>query len=245
MRHVCLVLLLLLAGCSVFEKPLPKQPEAPTDGAVMSKVGSDMDKVDGRVAAAVTVAVENKDKPAVVEAEGKVALSYLPVPSPADVAYARQRANAQDAKAYAEAEAYGKKLLARIDASWAKMEADQKEAKRVSDLKDARIKELAAEIERVKKEASRNIFSLTGAGLVAAGALACAFASVRIGIPLMLAGAFAAAVPYMLDSEWFPWVAGSSIALFVGIGLYLFWERFHKKPIAEVKGTDINLPPNP
>lgn len=249
MRSHALLLLLVLTGCSVFEKPLPKQPEAPTDGGVMTKVGADLDKVDGRVAAAVTVAKEQADKPDVVRAETGVALSYLPTPSPADVAYARERAAkvgtpGADAE-YKAAQEYGRKLLARIDSHWARMEADQKEAKRVSDLKDARIVELGKEIERVKKEASRNIFSLLGAGLIAVGALACAFASVRIGIPLMLAGAFAAALPYVLDSEWFPWVAGSAIVLFVGFGLYLFWERFHKKPIAEVKGDDVNLPPTP
>ena len=238
--------ILLLVGCSHTEKPLPKQPEAPTDGGVMTKVGNDLDKVDGRVAAAVTVAKEQADKPDVVRAEAGVALSYLPIPSEADVAFARQRAAKADAKDYAAAQDYGKKLLARIDSQWARMEADQREAKRVSDLKDARIVELGREIERVRKEASRNIFSLLGAGLIAAGALACAFASVRIGIPLMMAGAFAAAVPYILDSVWFPWLAGSAIVVFAGVGLFLFWERFHKKPIAEVKGepADIN-PPTP
>lgn len=246
MRSKALLLLLVLTGCSVFDKPLPKQPEAPTDGGVMTKVGADLDKVDGRVAAAVTVARENSDKPAVVKAETGVALSYLPIPSEADVAFARQRAAKADAADYKAAEEYGKKLLARIDSQWARMEADQREAKRVSDLKDARIVELGKEIERVKKEASRNIFSLLGAGLIAAGALACAFASVRIGIPLMMAGAFAAAVPYILDSVWFPWLAGSAIVIFAGVGLYLFWERFHKKPVAEVKAdpADIN-PPTP
>jgi hypothetical protein len=143
---------------------------------------------------------------------------------------------------YEAAIAYGRNLLARIDANWAKMEADQAEAKRVSQLKDARIVELQKEVEQVKKDAARNIWTLTGAGLVAAGALACAFASVRIGIPLMLAGAFAGSLPYILDSAWFPWVAGSVIVLFAGLGLYLYWERFHKAPIAVIKADNDEQP---
>lgn len=233
---------LLLVGCSSGKAPIPPQPDAPTDGGVVNKVGAELDKVDGRVAAAVTVARANAEKPDVVRAETTVALAYLPKPSEADVAFAEKRAAANDEKAYAEAVAYGKKLLARIDASWANMEAQQKEAARISALKDKRIQDLTEEVVRIKQEASRNTWTLTGAGLVVAGALACAFASVRIGIPLMLAGAFAAAVPHILESTWFPWVAGSAIVLFAGIGLFLFWERFHKKPIAVVTGEP---PSNP
>lgn len=227
MRLLALTLLLVLAGCAHGEKPLPKQPEAPTEGGVMSKVGEQQDKADQRVAAAVTVARDNADKPEVVKAETGVALSYLPKPSEGDLAFARQRAAKADQKAYAEAEAYGKKQLDKLNADWAKMEADQKEAKRVSDLKDARIVELQKEVEQVKKDAARNIWTLTGAGLVVAGALACALASVRFGIPLLIGGAFAGSLPFVLESKWFPWVAGTTIALFAGFGLYLFWERFH------------------
>ena len=224
MRHAFLVLLLLLAGCSHTEKPLPKQPEAPTDGGVMTKVGADLDKVDGRVAAAVTVARENADKAAVVKAETGVALSYLPIPSEAEVAYARQRAAKADAKAYAEAEAYGKKLLASIDAQWAKMEADQKEAKRVSDLKDARIAELAVEIERVKKDQAAQTWTWVGALLAVAGALALAFLGPKAGISLLLGGAFCGAVPFIIDSPAFIWTAVGTAVGTAGLGLWWLFD---------------------
>jgi hypothetical protein len=244
MRPLLVICLALLTGCGMLPKSpeLPKQPDAPTKPDNMTTVGEQIDKSDSRVAAAVTVAQRNADKPEVVKAETAVALSYLPKPSEGDVAYAAARAAKNDAKEYEAAIAYGKTLLAKIDANWAKMEADQAEAKRVSQLKDARIVELQKEVEQVKKDAARNIWTLTGAGLVAAGALACAFASVRIGIPLMLAGAFAGSLPYILDSQWFPWVAGSVIVLFAGLGLYLYWERFHKAPIAVIKGDTDEQP---
>jgi hypothetical protein len=121
----------------------------------VAKVGKDLDKVDGRVAAAITVANENADKAAVVRAETGVALSYLPVPAPSDVEYARRRVARSDAKEYAEAQAFGRKLVAQIAGDWAGLEAQQKEAKRVSDLKDARLAAQGQEIERLNKEVVR------------------------------------------------------------------------------------------
>ena len=116
-----LVIALCLTGCSTSRPALPEQPNAPTDTAIVQAVGKDWDKIDQKVAASVAIARENKDKPAVVEAETTVALSYLPSPSPEELALARQRAARSDQKDYADAVAYGKKLLAKIDADWAKV----------------------------------------------------------------------------------------------------------------------------
>jgi hypothetical protein len=237
MRLALVIASIALTGCGMLSgsKPeLPKQPDAPTSTAIVEKVGAQQDKIDGRVAAAVAVASESADKPAVVKSELSVASAYLPQPSQGDLAFARQRAAKADAKDYADAVAYGKKLLASIDANWAKMEADTAEAKRVSGLKDARIEELQKEIVKVRQEASRNIFTLLGAGLIAAGALACAFVSFRIGGPLIICGAFAGAVPFIIESPWFPWVSGGTAILMVGIGCFLIWERYIKAPIAVV-----------
>ena len=237
MRAVLLILLLVLAGCASSEKPpVPKQPEAPTDGGIVTKVGTQLDKVDGRVAAAVTVARENAEKPEVVKAETSVALSYLPVPSEGDVAFARQRAAKADQKDYKAAEEYGKKLLAKINADWAKMEADQKEAKRVSDLKDRRIEELAAEIERVKKDHAEQTWTWVGAGLAVIGALTTAFLGPKIGIPLLLGGAFCGSVPFIIGSPYFLWVAIGTAAIASGLGLWWVWDKVRDA---------VNKPTNP
>lgn len=234
MRSIILGLsvLLLSTGCCLFTKgdpkdaPLPKQPAAPTDAGIVATVGKDLDKVDGRVAAAVTVARENADKsPAVVKAETGVALSYLPAPQPGDLAFARQRAATMDEKAYKEAEEYGRKLLARVEAKWVEMEAQQKEAKRVSDLKDARIVELAKEIDRVRKEASRNIWTLAGVGIAVVGALATAFASPKLGVPLLACGAAIGAFPFVVESEYFSWIAGGSLFVFAALGIWVVWDK--------------------
>ena len=220
-----LVIALCLTGCATSSDPLPKQPDAPTNPDIVASVGKDWDKIDGRVAAAVKVARENKDKPAVVEAETGVALSYLPNPSEGDVAFARQRAAKADQKDYAEAVAYGKKLLAKIDADWAQVEASQKRAFEISQLKDARIAELTAEVERVKAEASKNIWTMAGVGCALLGALSMVWAGPKVGIPLLLSGAAIGAFPVIADSEWFSLTVITAIGLALCLGLWYLWDK--------------------
>jgi hypothetical protein len=46
-------------------------------------------------------------------------------------------------------------------------------------------------------------WTLVGAGLAVIGALTTAFMGPRIGIPLLLCGAFCGSVPFIIDSPWF------------------------------------------
>jgi hypothetical protein len=218
-----LVIALCLTGCAAFNPPLPVQPDAPTSEAVVQTLGKEWDKADQKVAASITIAREMADKPDVVRGETTVALAYLPPASPEELALARQRANnPADQKAYGDAVEYGRKLLAKIDADWAKVEAQQKEALRVSQLKDARIKELIAEVERVKQEASKNIWTLTGAGLAVIGALAFAFGGgPRVGLPLLLCAGFCGALPHIIDSPAFLWIGIGTAA--IAAGLFIWW----------------------
>jgi hypothetical protein len=209
---------ILLSACSTTKTPDPA-PAPPVDD--LAKVGEKIDKSDSRVAAAVTVAVENSDKPEVVKAEGKVALAYLPTPTATDVEFARARALKNDQKAYQAQMDYATKMKAEVDKMWAKAEADAKKSKAdIQALKDENAR-LTAEIERIKKESSRDIWTLTGAALVVLGGAACAFASIRIGIPIILAGAFAGAVPYIIDSQYFEWTAAGT--LLCGASLAVWW----------------------
>ena len=228
----------MLAGCSTTPS-LPKQPDAPTSESIVSTVGKEWDKADQRVAAAVTIARENAEKPEVVKAETTVALSYLPQALPEELALARQRAGKADQKDYAEAVAFGKNLLAKIDADWAKMESSQREAKRVSELKDARIKELESEIQRVKQEASQNIWTITGTALVVIGGLCCAFASVRAGVTIILTGMLCGAVPFIIESEYFGIIAGSTLAIGAGLGIWWLWDKVRDS----VHSNDDQTPP--
>lgn len=216
---------ILLAGCSSKPDAIPPQPDSPTSSTNVAKLESVIDTRSSKVAAAVTVVKENAGKPEVVKSESDVALSYLPTPSPGDVALARQRAGKADQKDYDEAVKFGKTLLASIDEARVKMETDRREAARVSALKDARIAELTKEIETIKKDAANNIWTLTGAGLVVVGGLACAFSSVRIGIPIIVCGAFAGSLPFFFDSPYFVIIATVTLAVCAGLGLWWAYDR--------------------
>jgi hypothetical protein len=71
------------------------------------------------------------------------------------------------------------------------------------------------------KKSSLFVWTITGALLVVIGSIACAFSSIRVGIPIILAGAFAGCLPYVLESEYFSWVAGST--LLAGGSIAVWW----------------------
>ena len=223
MRFALAICVSLLAnGCASIRPAIPEQPNAPTSEAVVATVSKQWDQADQKVAASVSIAREMADRPDIVRSETSVALSFLPPVEAGELAVARARAIKADPKEAADAQAFGKKLLAQIDTSWLRVVADQKEAHRVSQLKDARIVELTAEIESVKAQASKDIWSLTGAGLAIVGALAFAFGGgPRVGLPLLLCGGFCGALPHIIDSPAFLWVSISTAA--IASGLFLWW----------------------
>jgi hypothetical protein len=227
-RLLLVIALVALAGCKSgkpLDAPLPKQPDAPTKPDAVATLGKDLDKTDHRVASALVAIEKNADKPKVVVAESRLAQSYLPAPPEADVAFAMARATKADPIDYARQMAFGRQLATAITKAWERLEADQAEAKRVSGLKDARIVELQAEVERVKSEASKNIWSLLGAGLFAVGALTTAFLGPRLGVPLLACAALAGSVPFIYDSPAFMWVAIGTAAIASGLSLWWLYDK--------------------
>jgi hypothetical protein len=222
MRLSLVIGLLMISGCSTAPAPLPIQPTAPTDSKNLSTLGEEIDISENRVAASLVAIERNADKPAVVTAEAKLGQAYLARPSEGDIAFALARASAADPAAYAKQAEYGKRLLAAVDSKWTRLEADQKEALRVSALKDQRIAELTKQIERVKAQASKDIWSITGAGLAVIGALAFSFGGgPRVGLPILLCAGFCGALPHIIDSPAFLWVSISTAA--IASGLFLWW----------------------
>ena len=225
MRYL-LVISLLMAGCATSPKALPEQPLGPTSPSVVATVSKQWDTADAKVSAAISIAKENADKPAVVRSETAVALSFLPPPEPGELAIARARAaNPADRKTYDQAEAYGKRLLAQIDTSWLKVQNDTFEAARVSQLKDARIVELTKAVEQAKKDAASNLWTLAGIAVAVLGAVAMVFAGPRIGGSLLLSGAAIGAFPLIVDSQYFSYIVGVSLALAACLGIYWLWDR--------------------
>jgi hypothetical protein len=225
MRLALAIVLLVLAGCSSKPAPLPVQPAGPTKPDVVSSLGKDLDKTDHRVASALVAIERNADKPKVVVAESRLAQSYLPQPPEADVAFAMARATKADPIDYQKQMAYGRTLATAVNRAWERLEADQAEAKRVSQLKDARIVELQKEVERVKKDMSAQTWTLVGAGLAVVGALCLAFLGPRVGLPLLLCGAFCGSVPFIIDSPWFEYAAGATLVTSCGLGLWWLTDK--------------------
>jgi hypothetical protein len=239
-----------MTGCSLFRKPdapLPVQPEAPTKESVVTTLGKDLDKTDHRVGAALVAIERNADKPKVVVAESRLAQSYLPVPPEADVAFSLARAakagTPQGDIDYAKQMEFGRKLATAVNRAWERLEADQAEAKRVSGLKDARIVELTKEVERVKKDKSAQAWTLAGVGLAVVGALTTAFLGPRIGIPLLLSGAFCGSVPFIIDSPYFEWIAGGTLLAVSGLGLWWLTDKVRDSVNADPrKDAEISTP---
>jgi len=201
-----------LVGCATLsEPPLPQQPPAPTSQGVVTAVVETQDKVDGKVAAAVVIAREanTANKPAVVDSELGVALSFLDKPSDGDLALARQRAEKASPADYEAARKFAKGLVATLDAAQAKLQADEKEAARVSQLKDVRIAALTADLARAKAEGPRNMVVAVGAVcFLAALTMGLIGQYVRAGVAAVI-GTFISALPLLFDSHWFLPVLGS------------------------------------
>lgn len=227
MRLLLVIAALAMAGCSLFRKadePLPVQPPAPTKPDVVATLGKDLDKTDHRVASALVAIERNADKPKVVVAESRLAQSYLPQPPEADVAFAVARAAKADPIDYARQMEFGRKLATAVNKAWEKLEAQQAEALRVSQLKDARIAELQKEVERVKKDKAAQLWTMAGVGVAVIGALATAFASPKVGVPLLLCGGAIGAFPFVVDSPWFAWIAGAFAAVLAVLGIWVAWD---------------------
>jgi hypothetical protein len=241
MRLLLVIAVLALTGCSLFRKgdaePLPVQPPGPTKPDVVATLGKDLDKTDHRVGAALVAIERNADKPKVVVAESRLAQSYLPPPPPADIAFAEARAAKGSEVDYSKQMAFGRQLATAVTKAWEKLEAQQAEALRVSQLKDARIVELTKEVEAVRKEASRNIWTLAGAGLAVLGAVTTAFAGPRIGLPLLACGAAMGAFPFVVESPHWDLIVTVTLSLGACLLIWVAWDyardRVNAKPPQE------------
>ena len=237
-----LVIALCLTGCSTSPDPLPKQPDAPTTKAVVTTLGADLDKTDHRVASALVAIERNATSPKVVVAESRLAQSYLPAPPEGDVAFALARASKADPIDYKKQMEFGRKLATAVTLAWEKLEADQKEALRVSQLKDARIVELTKAVEQAKKDAAEQTWSWIGGALAVAGALCTAFLSPKIGLPLIGCGMLCGAVPFIIESEYFGIIVGTTLSVASALLLYLLFDWVRDKSKASDK-PDEQPPP--
>jgi hypothetical protein len=178
------------------------------------------------VAAAVTVARENADKPDVVKAETGVALAYLPKPDAQTLDYVRARVARANPEEYKRAEDAGRKLLAVIDANFAKAEADALKNKAALDNANKQITALKAEVESVRTEGIRNAFAV-GAGICFLAALAMGLLGQYLRASVaFLVGAGVGGLPYLFASPYFLPGVGGLVLLVVA----LVWLHIRKRP---------------
>lgn len=220
-----IVLAFVLVGCSSRTEKLPEALPAPK-GVELDKVGKDLDVIDSRVAAAVTVAREanTAGKPAVVESELSIASSYLPKAAENDVAFARQRS---EKASPAEYEAQRRKAAEKqkaLEAEWANLEKQVAANKAAIVARDARIAELTAELDRVKKEASANLWTMAGVATAVLGAVAVALGRVKAGASLIACGAAIGAFPFIIDSPYTTYIVAGTMGCFALLGIWLAWD---------------------
>jgi hypothetical protein len=73
--------------------------------------------------------------------------------------------------------------------------------------------------------------------------LTTAFLGPRIGIPLLLSGAFCGSVPFIIDSPYFEWVAGGTLLAVSGLGLWWLTDKVRDSVNADPrKDAEINPP---
>ncbi len=230
MRYALSVVLLTLAGCSSTPE-LPVQPPAPTKADAVTTLGKDLDKTDHRVGAALVAIERNADKPKVVVAESRLAQSYLPPVPENDVAFSMARAAKGSEIDYAKQMAFGRQLAAAVTVAWDRLEKDQAEAKRISDLKDKKIAELTEKI----KQGEKDTWTMAGVALAVIGGVVTALAGPRTGIPLLLCGGAIGAFPFVVDSPYWNYIAGGTLGVACLLGLYLLWDYVRDKANEKTK----------
>lgn len=215
MRLAAILIVVALTGCSTSTPaPIPA-PQAVT----LDSVGQGLDQIDAAVAASVQVAREmNKaGKPDKVESELSVAAANLPIPGDPAVAVARQRSEKATSAEYEDQRKKAQAKAAEIEKAWNDLEGQVRENKKLIAGKEAQILELKDKIESGK----RDVFSITGAGLVVIGGLVWAFTSWKMGAPLLMAGAFCGAFSYIVDSPFFFWI--SAVTSLACAGIFVWW----------------------
>ena len=220
MHRILVMTLLALVACTPAQDTLGTGTPS-SDPADLAKLGTQIDKSDQRIAAAVTVARENADKPEVVKAETSVALAYLPKPDAQALEYVRNRVTRANPEEYKRAEDAGRKLLAVIDANFAKAEQDAQKNKAAIDNANKQIVALKAEVEEVRTEGIRNAFAV-GAGVCFLAALSMALLGqyLRAGAAFVVGGAIGA-LPFVFNSPYFLPAVAAGVFLLGALGLWL------------------------
>ena len=224
MRKVgTLATMVLLTGCCLF-KGTPAEPTASTTS--LSSAQSANAKADSRLGAILAVTAENADNPETVKAELKIASAYLPLPTPGELNYVRQRVARNNPAEYEKAVKDAAKAKSDLDALWGQMKDEQKKYEnQVAELTRANV-QLKLDVQQAKKDADRNLYGIAAVALLALGGIAIALSRYTAGAGLMVAGAVTGAVPYLLDSPYFLVAVGGLFLVSIG---FILWHLLIQK----------------
>jgi len=232
MKYLILLALMAAVGCTTTDPALPPPVEVPAPES-LGTLGNNIEKGDSRVAAAVTVMVENNTKPTVVQSEGKVALAHLPKATEADLKHARTRAAAGDAKVYESEISRAAAWFIEVETEWnLALNESKKNASELTQARkdiDATRKELTKsntqiiELKTQLDKADKNLWTMAGVALFVGGVLAGAVLGWKIGGSIVACAPLAAAVPVILSSEYFGIIVSVTLGL---AACLLLWRLF-------------------
>jgi hypothetical protein len=134
------------------------------------------------------------------------------------------RATKADPIDYQKQMAYGRTLATAVNKAWEKLEAQQAEALRVSQLKDARIVELARQLKDSEESANKSPLRVSaGFCFLAALGLSIAGQYLRAGACVALGGILIG-VSTILSSPWFIWSLIATGVVILGLGVWVVWD---------------------
>ena len=227
MRLLALILCLPLSGCFLWDDAaLP----APATDSGLSGAESRLDhlteKRDSRVAAAVTVArdISTED---IVQRELEVAQGMLPVPTAADLAFARDRADKGDDAFYAKQVEVSRQLAVAIVEANRRYESEKarKQAEYAAALKE---KELALAAEQEARQSDK--WTYAGIALVTLGLLGAFLSPMKAAaIGVALSGFAVGSFPIVSKQPWFSHAVVGTLILASGAALFLLY-RASRKP---------------
>ena len=244
MRLLLVIASLALTGCSLFG---PKKPDALPEAVPapkapdLSAVGSTLDVIDSRVAAAVTIAREanTAGKPSVVEEELSVAASFLPKATPQDLAYARQRSERATPADYEKQRAKAAEKQKAAEQAWTNLEAQVAASKAALAARDKRIADLTAALKESEESANKlPLRASAGFCFLAALGLAIVGQYLRAGACVALGGILIG-VSTILSSPWFIWSLIATVVAVLGLGIWVVFDmardKVNSKPSDDVE----------
>jgi hypothetical protein len=136
--------------------------------------------------------------------------------------------------------AFGRQLATAVTKAWEKLETQQAEALRVSQLKDKRIEDLTAALKESEESANKSPLRVSaGFCFLAALGLAIVGQYLRAGACVALGGILIG-ISTILSSPWFIWSLIATVVVVLGLGVWVVFDMARDK--VNAKPSD-DVPP--